>query len=1133
MALTDRGISTCRSAEAYNGNSDAVRDIRWSPLESSLFATATDSGAVQLWDYRKANAPVLRVAAHDKPCFSVDWHPDGKHIVSGGSDKQVKTWDFSSSAERRQKPTFQFRTPQAILNVRWRPPSWTGSSQGSGDWQASQLVTSYDRDDPRVHLWDLRRPYIPFREFDRYDSCATDLLWHSKDLLWTVGDAGIFTQTDIRYATQVVRRRPTCSVAWSPSGEVLTFAQKRPEQPVGISAAEFLGFPEDEPSEKPRSQSPVDDPDETGSVSSARQNRQSSARQSKSLSSSPIRSEFFHVLALEKALSKNKLTAPRQLGTVGSIQGTTMDAAFFRYLARHYYPLMEVPSDENQSLTPLQSFLESFDNNAECADEASLFPLAQTWRIVKFSVVQELQSKARKRRQSADKGGSSLSKGLSKEKQLAERNRAVEEGRNDKVKSRLFRGVTDNEGRRSPHPDPESTSNMTTPTARPMPGSPKGNAAYHASLDDNVDIKPLPPSVLSSTHATVNSSEWTMSDMDGRSYTQSEHRPSQSSEDGLLSSGNFSFEQAGITRDPRVEQRTAPRAIAGREDWPGRDGSDIRPGAEDEYDQKMENKKAAIRDYKTKPKKILSLDSPVEMAKPVPLGHSRGRESQESFPMFSASTDSSGRGKSTGASYSPKHQTLDTVDDDSGEDEMGPENGSGAARGLTQVGDEPDSPSLEGSSPKNQIHLERPSSPPPLLKVSRPLATSRESDTPQHCPDKELVCQVLPGVTEDLSEITLPISLDASERKPWSVEVILKEAIRHYHSDSLVDIQTAAHLLHKLQTLYDDWERIVPYEESELIYQTYNEHLLRQSLYVEAAELHLACTPTYPSVYEYGQTDTFTNVFCFTCKRPYENPKPDNTRCDRCSTPQDACPICLSAEPPEEWLTATQTPNPQHPNPAEDTETHSITTTSETDSISAPSSTKTERIPPSEIARLDKAAARSPSTPRAHGTALWTWCQGCGHGGHVACLTTWLSDAGLSEGACATPGCFHDCAPGPRRDSHRAALVEASKRRDSAGSRKASSSASPGFAKRDPWAMGESRAVEKVRGMLSAGAGVGVGGIGGGGGGAVNAGSPSPGMVSPKKVRLVTPTEQGKRRGGSSRGSGGGGGEGSGNVLSS
>lgn len=108
-------------------------------------------------------------------------------------------------------------------------------------------------------------------------------------------------------------------------------------------------------------------------------------------------------------------------------------------------------------------------------------------------------------------------------------------------------------------------------------------------------------------------------------------------------------------------------------------------------------------------------------------------------------------------------------------------------------------------------------------------------------------------------------------------------------------------------------------------------------------------------------------------------------------------------------------------------------------------------------------------------------------------MRTWLDDLTVSEGGCATPGCMHDCGPGPRREHNRAILLDESKKRDSA-SRKAG----VGFVKRDAWARGESKAVEKVRGMLNANVAGGVA-------------SATPG-VSPKKVRLVTPSEQGKRR---------------------
>lgn len=1100
VASAERGVSSCGSTDLYNGNSDAVRDVRWSPNDGFTFATATDSGAIQLWDHRKANAPVMRIAAHDKPCFSVDWHPDGKHVASAGTDRQVKVWDFSSSAERRQKPTFHFRTPQAVLNLRWRPPSWAGE-----DWQSSQIVTSYDKDDPRVHLWDLHRPHIPFREFDRYDSCATDLLWHSKDLLWTVGDSGIFTQTDIRYAPQVIRRRPTCSVAWSPNGDVLAFVQKRAgHRASGANATEFLGYREDESnrSERPWSRAPADDIFDESTNSSFirhRHTKSAGARQSKSLGSTPPSTPGFNpVLSLEKALPKSKAPAARQLGAVGSVPGATMDAVLFRYLARHYAPLIDDFADESECHDPLRALLVSLDINADRAEDASLFQLAQTWRIVKFSAVQALQRRAESERLS-EKGSDGVNKKLAKESQPVEKSRALEDGRHDKMKSRLFKGVTGSEGRRSPRLEPDGISGIATPLAQPLPDSPNNQIA---SPEDNVpDIQPLPPSVQSSKHATTASSDWTMSDLDDRSVAQSGHRQSQSSE-----SSSYRLREA-IAQGLQDEQRSVPLDIAGRADWRVRESPVPRKGAseEDEYDQRMEDKKAAIRDYKSFPKKILSLESPVEYTKPpVPHGH----ESGESFPMFSASTDSSNRAKSIGASFSPKHPALDTIDDDD-DDDVGDDtinenyaNAPGDSM-LSQHGEGEelgDDMSLEGSFPDNgNVHLERPSSPPPLLKDVHPLSVPGKS-SPQAA-TKETVRPAIPGATEDLSKLALPICPDLTESKPWSVEVMLNEAIRHYHSSTLVDIQTAAHLLHILQLLFHESEKIIPYEECELIYKAYNEHLLRQSMYVEAAELRLLCVPTYPAVYDYAQIDTFANVFCFTCKRPYENPRQDNRRCYRCSTPQEPCPICMSMHPPPEWTEAAEQSaisSDLDDDPRSDT----------TSRVSTRSSAKTEPLPPSEVRRLDEAGA---TAPRPKGSSLWAWCQGCGHGGHVACMTTWLGDISFGEGGCATPGCFHDCGPGPRREQNRAVLLEESKRRDSANRR-----AGLGSVKRDPWAKGESRAVEKVRGMLS----------GAPGGGAANAPAAgpgvSPGMVSPKKVRLVTPTEQGKRRGGSGRASGGG-----------
>ncbi|KAE8350374.1 hypothetical protein BDV28DRAFT_139228 [Aspergillus coremiiformis] len=1118
-------VRPCSSKELYNGNSDAVRDIRWSPSDGLLFATATDSGAIQLWDYRKTTAPLLRITAHDKPCFSVDWHPDGKHIVSGGTDRHVKVWDFSSSAERRQKPTSQFRTPQAVVNVRWRSPSWNGEHEASGGWQSTQLVTSYDKEDPRIHLWDLRRPHIPFREFDRYESHAADLLWHSKDLLWTAGEAGVFMQTDIRYAPQVVNQRPLCSVAWSPSGEVLAFVQKRARQStVAPSSTEFLGQPEEESSSaEALSQSPADDILDEPSFTSVRHRntKSSSTRTSKSLGSTPTGApELNPVLSLEKVLSKTEPSEQCQLGAVGSIPGATMSQETFRYLARHYSPLLGANGMHPDSL---QSLLESLSQNANCTEDISLLKLSQAWRIVKFAVIQELHLRAREQRLTPEKGTHSARKRLSAEGQVHEKSRALDEGRPEKVKHRFFKGVMETGMAKQHLADVENTSNMPTPLAQPLPdstmGSSDSSSSHMASLNDPTDIQPLPPSLLNPDQDTMNSNDWSsMSDVEPRIIVHPQYRESHASDDTRFPGESLPSDPLteSVPQDLKGDQRSAPRAITRRPDWRAQNRTEA--SEVDEYDQKMEDKRAAIRDYKQFPKKILSLESHVEPARPP--GYHR-HESSESLPMFSASTGSSHPSKSIGTSLSSAAKLYDVsesenlTEDLDNEDSRIPFNKakSDSVMGpliFRNEGRQHNGPFAEGLPDSNNIHIERPSSPLPLLKESNPLKIPCLKDGRQSTFDAPATngsAGNLTRIEDDFTGSTIPINFDGTVDKPWSTEVLLKEAIRHYHSCTQVDVQSAAHLLQTMRTLFQGYENILPHEECELIFKTYNEHLIRQCMYIEAAELRLLCVSAYPAVYEYAQIDTTMDVFCFTCKRPYENPKNDNTRCYRCNTPQEPCAICMSMDPPAEWV-AEQSNSSSYSNHEWESETTSHLLSSSRSSL------KTEPIPPSELRRLDETYFDSYNLSGPKGSTLWTWCQGCGHGGHLACISMWLNDTFASEGGCATPGCMHDCGPGPRREHNRVLLLEESKRRDSAGRK-----AGVGFVKRDPWTRGESKAVEKVRGLLS------VGTSGGTSTCTPSAGpSVSSNLMSPKKVRLVTPSEQGKRRSGFSRTSLGGGG---------
>ncbi|PGH09256.1 hypothetical protein GX51_00698 [Blastomyces parvus] len=1130
MVSGERGAMSFGSKIRFNGHSEAVRDIRWSPVDGVEFATATDSGAIHRWDVRKDNAPLMKINAHEKPCFSIDWHPHGKHVVSGGTDKQIKVWDFSTT-DRRQKPCFQFRAPQALLNVRWRPPSWAVENQEGANWQSTQIVTSYDHEDPRIHIWDLRRPHIPFKEIDRYNRPPTDLLWHSSELLWTVDGDGTFTQTDIKFAPQVIQRRKPCSVAWSPNGDIIAVNHKRPSRRglnMSLGPAEFLGLKSGKPGSGEKgtaSLSLTDDALDESALTSLRRrtNKSAYARGSKSLSGTPPMSEDGPaVISLEKAIAHSGVFEPSQIGAIGRIPSATFDPETFKYLAKHYSPLMESSDSKPSSLNLLESLHISLINNADRAEDVSLYRLAQTWRIIQYAVAQELKVSAERRASTADKKIENTKSKISEPENALEKSQTLEEPIPDKLKSRLFKGVIETEGPPRAPADPESTSNMTTPLAKPLPDSPRiegnnGDSYQGSDSDHGIDnIQPLPPSMLSSNgHGAAKQRH----SPDGSGVENVERRPTVVRVPGSprsLSPDRLSRRELNMT-DLFIEGRSAPRAIAGRANWrlhdlPTYGNRDLE---DEDYDHKVEEKRAALRDYISFPKRILSLD-PTSHEHPVrarpPVSYTR-HDSAESFLMFSASTDSSQRTKSMGESYSPHSKLEESCRKDSGDWAAAAGSSLGRINEL-EVGSPPeaalqkahnihssDSSSLVGSpSESNTVYLERPLSPLPFLaetsivrdqsrRPTRQGPPSPRKPTPEHR-DQPTFC---PPRSLEEGGVVLPLPPDEDDNLPWSARNIIKEALKHYCSSSPVDIQSAAHLLHKMHLLYSSTDEILPYEERELILKSYNEQLLRQGMFVEAAELRLLCVPDYPSVYDYAQQDTFINVYCFECKKPYENPVRDNQRCHRCNTPQPPCTICMSRDPPMEWTLQVSAPF-------------------------APSSTSTDK--PSQDGDDCTVGSDIHTAYRPHGTALWAWCQGCGHGGHAACQNVWLNDISMSEGGCATPGCLHDCGPGPRREQNRSSLVEERKRvRDTLSGRKLSRS----FAKRDSWTAGESKAVERVRGMLgiatttntattaaatssaapalTAATGPNVAAAGGGMGPTA--------LMSPKKVRLVTPSEQG------------------------
>jgi WD40 repeat protein len=388
-ALKSEVMSVPRT-KSFAGQSDAIRDVRWSPTDVLDFAFGTDNGSIQEWDHRNAKAPKLRIRAHDGACTAVDWHPDGKHLLSAGKDRLLKVWDFSSAAQPRQKAMSTLKTPYPIANARWRPPCWSEDDYGKGSWQCTQVVTSYERQYTATHLWDLRRQYIPFREMYTSKQAPTDLLWHSLDLLWSVGRDGDFYQTDIKYAPKPIDRRPMSTFAISPLGEMVVFSQKRSPRrrsdiDVAVSELAHPGGLKREPSslsdKAELSRSSADDSKEDSFLSSSYQarhhERTMSNRSSKSIAGTPPLLTKDSLAKLNDTLDKTKdIYQPQQVAFRGMLDGAGNVQAF-SYLAQKY-KTEAVP--ENASVEDFKNVGKAFEQNAKYAEKTGAYRTAQTWR---------------------------------------------------------------------------------------------------------------------------------------------------------------------------------------------------------------------------------------------------------------------------------------------------------------------------------------------------------------------------------------------------------------------------------------------------------------------------------------------------------------------------------------------------------------------------------------------------------------------------------------------------------------------------------------------------------------------------------------------------------------------------------
>lgn len=1022
----DRSVMTCQSRQKYIGNSDGIRDLRWSPTDGTEFAVGTDNGIVQCWDIRKPAAPSLKISAHDKSCHSIDWHPDGKYLVSGGTDKNIRVWDTSSS-NRRMKPSWEIRAPQAVLNVRWRPACWLSDRDSPAAWRCTQIAASYDQQDPRMHIWDFRSPYVPFRVLDKYDTPATAMLWHSESLLWSVGSVGMFTQTDVKFTTKTMDQISPNTLDIAPDGKILFFSQKRERRRTSIEdVLDNLSKQNQRRSSTGErlsgSHSTLLGSSEGLSVKNRQRKGPSSLRSTRSSADTPPSGgSGGPILGLDSSL-ENSMHLSSQVAGIGYVEGL-FDADAFKYIARHQTAPSLVPaSDETCDLHHVLS--EAFRVNSTLSANTGQYRLSQSWQILALAVDHELYSRAAHSYQ--QRKSLSSPKNLGKRQSLYVTYKASSEATDSQE-----RETTGSENEKPPiqlttiSSGLEDASNMTTPLARPVPD---GHSEHGMQM---------PMDSLQLTDST---------------WTKQPPKPLKPI------SGLANMDSPGALQ---TDKNHSPDSIRGS--YPHQLPQDT--GFVD-IDRQMAERRAAIGNYRAIPRPLLRLDDPTSMVGSALNVPTFGHESEESFQLLSASTDSSHRGRSVIGSFESNPESQKSTST--------PERELPSIDQLYENTDQEDALVFD-----DEAQMRAPGSPPASPPMSHSLqrgeraveyaesATLVVSQRPAHSQQPIIQLEDMegwPGPPINRTEAPanesgsylisdfLPPEQEPDYFPPWTATAMFAP-LTNYHTYKLHDAQLPAYLLLHLAPYLS--QRFT-YERATLILLQYHSQLVSLELYTQAAELRNLAHRDYVEVAEYGLYQIVPGgPWCAVCHKPSKGSKP--RYCERCKQPWAQCPICNG----EGVGSIRNSPGV-----------------------------------------LDQAAP-SMSNYCHGGDNLWGWCQECGHGGHSGCLQIWW---GLeeSEGVCPSVGCLCDCMPGMRRDQIVRKLEEERK---------------PKPVSKDERKVGPSPAVQKARGLLG---GPGTNAVStqgmGAGRGALSLGATGRSASGGKKVRIVAPEEEGRDGGNNSKG---------------
>lgn len=94
---------------AYQGHTQSVEDLQWSPTEGNVFASCSVDHTIRIWDMREPSRSMLSVTGSDTDLNVLSWNKMTSYILASGDEKGIlRVWDLRNFADGGHVANFDY-----------------------------------------------------------------------------------------------------------------------------------------------------------------------------------------------------------------------------------------------------------------------------------------------------------------------------------------------------------------------------------------------------------------------------------------------------------------------------------------------------------------------------------------------------------------------------------------------------------------------------------------------------------------------------------------------------------------------------------------------------------------------------------------------------------------------------------------------------------------------------------------------------------------------------------------------------------------------------------------------------------------------------------------------------------------